>query len=245
MTCCYEKGLGRTCPLELRSRGENEVPDKRPLCVILGGGGHAAVLIETLILEGSVVPWAVLDPNTMLWGQQLCGLPIRGGDERLSDLMAEGVVGFVVGLGGTGDNDPRRRLFLHAQGVGLRPVAVRHPSAICSPSAYVGEGTVLLAGSIVSARTTLGRNVIINSGAIVEHDGRIGDHVHIASGAVLASTVTVEECAHIGAGAVVRQSLRVGAGAIVGAGAVVVRDVESGQRVVGVPARPLSVRGLQ
>ncbi len=219
------------------------MPDKRPLCVILGGGGHAAVLIETLILEGGAVPWAVLDSNKTLWGQQLCGLPIRGGDEKISDLKAEGVVGFVVGLGGTGDNDPRRRLFLHAQGVGLHPVAVRHPSAICSPSAHVGEGTVLLAGSIVGAHTTVGRNVIINSGAVVEHDGHIGDHVHIASGAVLASTVTVEEGAHIGAGAVVRQSIRVGAGAIVGAGAVVIRDVGPGQTVVGVPAQPLSFRG--
>ena len=232
-------------PSEPRLLGRNEVAEKRPLCVILGGGGHAAVIIETLILEGGAVPWVVLDSNQALWGQQLCGLPIRGGDEKLSDLKAEGVDGFVVGLGGTGDNEPRRRLFLNAQGVGLRPMTVRHPSAICSTSAHVGEGTVLLAGSVVGARTTVGRNVIINSGAIVEHDGHIGDHVHIASGAVLASTVTVEEGAHIGAGAVVRQSIRVGAGAIVGAGAVVVRDVRPGQTVVGVPAQPLSDRRRQ
>lgn len=232
-------------PSKPRFRGEYEVPDNRPLCVILGGGGHAVVLIEMLILEGGAVPWAVLDSNQTLWGHQLCGLPILGGDECLPGLKSEGVDSFIVGLGGTGDNEPRRRLFVNAQGIGLRPLTVRHPRAICSPSAHVGEGTVLLAGSIVGARTTVGRNVIINSGAIVEHDSQIGDHVHIASGAVLASTVTVEEGAHIGAGAVIRQCMRIGAGSIVGAGAVVVRDVEAGRTVAGVPAQPLLVRRRQ
>lgn len=216
--------------------------EERPRCVILGGGGHAAVVIEALMLEGTAVPWVVLDSNEALWGKQLSGVQIRGGDERLPDLKDEGVVGFVVGLGGTGDNGPRRRLFARAQSVGLRPLTVRHPTAICSPSARVGDGTVVLAGCIVGAHATLGANVIINSGAIVEHDCSIGDHVHIASGAVLASTVSVEEGAHIGAGAVVRQCVRVGAGAIVGAGAVVVRDVVPGQTVGGVPAQPLPVR---
>ena len=39
-------------------------------------------------------------------------------------------------------------------------------------------------------------------------------------------------------GAVVTNGLLVGDGAVVAAGAVVVRDVASGERVQGVPARP-------
>ncbi|MGH7257371.1 MAG: NeuD/PglB/VioB family sugar acetyltransferase [Nitrospiraceae bacterium] len=211
-------------------------------CVILGGGGHAAVVIEALMLGGRTMPWVVLDSNEALWGKELSGVSIRGGDELLPDLKQEGVEGFVVGLGGTGDNGPRRHLFARAQMAGLRPLTVHHPSAVYSSSALVGEGTVILAGSIVGVHARIGRNVIINSGAIVEHDCIIGDHVHIASGAVLASTVCVEEGAHIGAGAVIRQRIKVGAGAVVGAGSVVIRDVASGQTVVGVPAQPLPVR---
>lgn len=232
-------------PSESHLREVMWVAEERLRCVILGGGGHAEVVIEALMLEKAAVPWIVLDSNEALWGTHLSGVLIGGGDERLPGLKDEGVMSFVVGLGGTGDNGPRRRLFAYAQKVGVCPLTVRHPTAICSPSAWVGEGTVVLAGCIVGAHATLGSNVIINSGAIVEHDCRIGDHVHIASGAVLASAVSVEEGAHIGAGAVVRQGIRIGAGAIVGAGAVVIRDVGPGQTVGGVPAQPLPIRGRQ
>ena len=131
--------------------------DERLRCAILGGGGHAAVVIEALALEGAVVPSMVLDSNEALWGSRLSGVPIRGGDDRLPALRDEGVEGFVIGLGGTGDNGPRSRLFASAQQAGLHPISVRHPSAMCSPSAQVGVGTVMLAGCIIGARTTIGR----------------------------------------------------------------------------------------
>jgi UDP-2-acetamido-3-amino-2,3-dideoxy-glucuronate N-acetyltransferase len=49
---------------------------------------------------------------------------------------------------------------------------------------------------------------------------------------------TVERGASLGSGAVVMGGVRIGARAIVGAGAVVTHDVEPGDTVVGVPARP-------
>jgi UDP-perosamine 4-acetyltransferase len=54
--------------------------------------------------------------------------------------------------------------------------------------------------------------------------------------------VRVGAGAHIGAGATVRQGIAIGEQAIVGAGAVVVKDVPPNTVVVGVPARPISVR---
>jgi len=215
------------------------------VCVILGGGGHARVLIDCIEVEGRVQLHGILDPDQRSWGQTVLGVPILGSDELLADMMASGVNYFAVGLGGTGDNGPRQRLFELGLSYDLKPLMIKHPTVILSPWCKVGEGSQLLPGSIVNAGAELGINVIINTGAIIEHDCLIGNHVHVATGARLASTVRVGDGAHIGAGATVRQCITIGEGAIVGAGAVVVKDVPPRIVVAGVPARPLRGVGSQ
>lgn len=212
---------------------------KGALCIILGGGGHARVLIDSLQVSGIAIPYAVLDPDRSRWGQNLFGVPVMGDDNLLPELMNRGANCFVVGLGSTGDNRPRQRLFEVGLSYNLEPLTIVHPTAVCSRWAKVGHGSQLLPGSIVNAGATIGVNVIVNSGAIVEHDCVLGDHVHVATGAQLASAVQVGTGAHIGAGATVKQCIIIGEGAVVGAGAVVVKDVPRNMVVVGVPARSL------
>lgn len=207
-------------------------------CVILGGGGHAAVLLDALMASRQAEPYVVVDSNPLSWGKDLFGVPIRGGDETLSELIRQGVTCFLVGVGGIGYNSPRQRLFELGLSRGLKPLTLRHPSSVCSPWARVGEGSALLAGAVVNARAVLGVNVIVNTGAIVEHDCVVGKHVHIATGAKIAGGVLIGDGAHVGAGATIRNGLRIGDGAVVGAGAVVVKDVGPWSIVYGVPARP-------
>ena len=213
-----------------------------PRCVILGGGGHASVLLDALLLAGTATPVAVLDTNPERHGRTVLGVPVIGDDRRLAALAADGVTHFVVGVGGVRDNQPRRRLFERACASGLRPLTVVHPRAVVSAWAEVGGGSALMPGAIVNAGARLGVNVIVNSGAVVEHDCRVGNHVHVATGARLCSTVQVGDGAHVGAGAVVRQLLTIGRAAVVGAGAVVVEDVADEAVVVGVPARSVTAR---
>lgn len=210
-----------------------------PHTVILGGGGHARVLIESLLASGVAVPEAVLDADPSVWGREVFGVPIHGSDQRLPELQRQGVTHFVVGLGGVGDNRPRQQLFERAMAHGLQPLTVIHPTAIVSRAATIGGGSLVGPGAIVNAGAVLGVNVIVNTGAIVEHDCHVGDHVHIATGAKLSSTMRVGSLAHIGVGASVRQRLTIGEGAVVGAGAVVVKDVDPWTVVVGVPAQVL------
>jgi sugar O-acyltransferase (sialic acid O-acetyltransferase NeuD family) len=205
-----------------------------PACVVFGGGGHARVLIDALLASGAGRPVAIVDPAPI--GREVLGVPVIGGEE--APLPRE-ATHFVMGLGSTRDNGPRRRLFENAVARGLRPLTVVHPGALVSRFARVGPGCAILAQAVVNAGATLCVNVIVNTGAIVEHDCIVGDHAHVATGACLAGTVTVGEEAHVGAGAVVRQGARIGAGAVIGAGAAVIKDVPAGVVVAGVPARPL------
>jgi UDP-perosamine 4-acetyltransferase len=209
-------------------------------CVVLGAGGHAAVLLDSIAACNDIVVRFILDINPVKWGKSFCGVVVRGGDDLMSTLTSQGITHFIVGVGATGNNSTRRRLFALALSHGLQPLSVIHPSAICSSHASLVDGVQILAGAIINSGTSVGRNAIVNTGAIVEHDCHIEGHVHIATGARLGGGVTVHEEAHIGMGASIRQGMIIGRRAIVGAGAVVVNDVSDGITVVGVPAHPLN-----
>lgn len=209
----------------------------RTIPVLLGAGGHARSLIDCLE-QLQMRPLALLDPDPGQHGSQVFGIPIMGDDSLLPKLVELGADCFAVGVGSTGSNRLRQRLFELAV-VHLPPLTVIHPRAFCSPRASIGAGAQIMAGGVVNAGAELGRNIIVNCGAIVEHDCAIGNHVHIATRAALTGGVRVGAGAFIGAGAVVRQGVRIGEGAIVGAGAVVINDVPQYTVVAGVPAQPL------
>lgn len=205
--------------------------------ILIGAGGHAAVLIETLTASGQLLPLVAIDADPALRGNKLLGVPIDGGDERIPDWIARGASRFIVGVGSAASTASRMRIFNLALAWKLSPCEVLHPAANCSPSSCRGAGLQLLAGAIVGPRSILGENVLINHGAIVDHDAQIGDHVHVAIGACICGNVRIGDGAHIGAGATVIQGVSIGANAVVGAGAVVIKDVPPGAVVVGVPAR--------
>ena len=69
-----------------------------------------------------------------------------GDDSLLPQLIADGARFFVVGVGGVGDNGPRRRLFEQGISTGLEPLTIKHPASICSRWAEVGAGLPIAAG---------------------------------------------------------------------------------------------------
>lgn len=208
----------------------------------IGAGGHARVLLETLLARDDVELIGLLDANPAMKGTTVLGVRVLGSDDLLRGLRRDGVTHAFIGVGGTADNGPRRRLFELARGSGLQVLTVVHPSATVSPSAALGEGTCVCPGAIVAAGAQLGCNVIVNTGAVVEHDCVVGDHAHVASGAVLAGGVIVGEGAHIGAGASVKQGVRIGVDSVVALGAAVIDDVPDRVVVGGVPARPMRAK---
>lgn len=203
-------------------------------CAVIGGGGHGRVIVECLMLEGQYSPLMVVDP--LLDRALMPDLPVVDDFEAV---LQAGVRSFVIGVGGRGGNPVRSRLFAEAVAAGLSPVSSVHPSAVVSPSAEIGAGSVVLAGAVVGVGARVGVNSIINTGARVDHDCLLGENVHVAPGAVICGGVQIGAGTHVGPAAVIVERLTVGPGAVVGAGSVVLREVDPGLRVAGTPSRPI------
>lgn len=209
--------------------------------VILGGGGHARVVADTLMLRersilGAVARKAVPGTNTA-WG-----LPLLGDDDALDALDRRGIA-LANGVGSIGSTALRADVFRRARELGFAFTQVIHPSAVIAASVELGDGAQIMAGAVVQPGTEIGDNVLINTRASVDHDCRIGAHVHIAPGAVLSGGVKVGEGTHIGTGAVIIQSLSIGKHCLIAAGAVVCRDVPDGAVVRAPESRNEIERG--
>ena len=137
---------------------------------------------------------------------------------------------------------PERRRELHDEalkrGLLLAPAAI-DPSAVLSPSARIGDGSLVNAGVIIGALSFIGACCLINRAASLGHHSIIGDFVSIGPGAVLASNVRVGECSLIGAGSTILPNVEIGAGAVIAAGSVVRKTVGDGVLVSGNPAKEL------
>ena len=139
-------------------------------------------------------------------------------------------------IASVGDPSVRRRL------VELWPgdqyLTLLSDRAWITADSEIGEGCVVAPMAAINRLCTLGKHVLINVGAIVSHDVVVGAFSTISPGCSVGGLVSIGEGAFLGIGSTVRERIRIGDGALVAAGAVVVEDVDNGQTVIGVPARP-------
>jgi len=205
--------------------------------IIIGAGGHALVVADLLLSQGTPV-LGFTDADRRLHGKNLLGLPVLGDDSVLTTHPHDSIA-LALGIGSTGDNTVRRRLFENLSAQGYRFPCLIHPSAVVGRSVEIKDGGQIMAGAIIQTCCRIGTNAIVNTRAGLDHDCSIGDHVHIAPGATLCGGVNVETGAHVGAGATILQGVDIGANALIGAGAVIHRPVSAGKRVAGVPGREI------
>lgn len=197
--------------------------------MLIGGGGHAKVVMDIVEACGDVVA-GILD-DALAVGTEVLGIPVVGTTadaDRFGDCL------FVVAVG---NNAVRRRL---AGQLDVSWYTAIHPAAVVSRRAEIGAGSVVMPQAVVNAAARVGCHCIINTAAVVEHDNCVGDYSHVSCGAVLTGTVCVGEETLIGAGAVVRNNVSICGGAVVAAGAVVTADVTEPGTYAGVPARKMT-----
>lgn len=202
--------------------------------IVIGGGGHAKVVMSSLLasgwsgIAGFVAPASAESPS----GDH----PIVGDDAWLQDRNPDDFILF-NGIGFASKDNRRRRVYEIYTGQGFKFGTVVHPRAYVAAEAEIVGPCEILAGAIIQPCARIGANTTINTAACVDHDCIIGDHSHIAPGSRLSGGVRVGRCCLLGIGSTVVQNVTIGDNAIVGAGSTVISDVPSNSVVVGSPAR--------
>jgi len=204
--------------------------------ILIGGGGHARVLIDLINACGSYEIAGIVDAQ-LAPGVSVSGVTVVGNDSILPELYGKGIKNACIAVGSVKDNSKRKTLYEKVKYAGFLIPALVHPSAIVSGKSKIHEGVQVMAGAIVQTGVLIGEDTIVNTGAIVEHDCAIGNHAHICPGATLSGGCLIGEGAFIGAGATVLQGIKIGDNSVVSAGAVVIKNVPDNATVIGVPAR--------
>ncbi|MFO0910707.1 MAG: hypothetical protein U0794_20565 [Isosphaeraceae bacterium] len=139
--------------------------------LIHGAGGHAKVVADIARALGYRVVAFVEDPPTRD-GQPYYGSIIVSWDRFVGD--PDTWRGAQVALA-VGDNAARQHAYERFVARGRAIVTLVHPTAVVSPTARLGTGTVVMPTAVVNADATTGIGVIVNTGAVAEHDTILGD----------------------------------------------------------------------
>ncbi|EJV69993.1 acetyltransferase [Bacillus mycoides] len=205
--------------------------------LIIGDGGHSKVVKDIILSNTQYEIVGYLDDkyieiilvNGIYFG------PISAIGEMINKFQKVKVVIAV------GNNKMRSLIFRRLNLYDCSFATLIHKTAVVSPTARLGNGTVVMPYAVINADTIVGEHVIINTGVVIEHDNQIGRFAHVSPHSTLAGSVSIEEGVHVGVAAALIPGVHVGEWATIGAGAVVINDIPPKYTVVGIPARVINV----
>ena len=203
--------------------------------IVVGGGDQGRQVISAIEAgEGNRIV-GVLD-RAILSGTAISGYPVLGTEHDLRATAEQhGVGAFVVAIG---DNTTRGTVLeqLVAGCPDLSLCTIIHPTASVARDATVGDGSIVLAGAVVSNGCTVGRGVLLGTRSSIDHDCAIDDYASLAPGVTTGGTVHIGRATALGVGANVVHGITIGADTVVGAGALVLDDIPERVVAYGVPA---------
>lgn len=200
--------------------------------IILGASGHAKVIAD-IVKKNNDILIGFLDDNLEIQNKIIFDSKKVLG--TIEDVYKYSDCYFIVGIG----NNKVRKMISNKYSY-LKWYTAIHPSAVIANEVEIGEGTVIMAGTVINTGTKIGKHCIVNTSSSLDHDNILEDYVHISPGSHLAGTVRIGEETWICAGVTVVNNINIGKNNIIGAGATVIKSIlEENSTYVGVPVKKI------
>jgi len=210
--------------------------DRQSRLVIIGAGGFGRQIAAVVADMNARSPkWdfaGFVDDEAE--GTTVEGYPIMGPVEWLFERTEKPYV-----LCAIGDPRIRKRIVAECGKRGVRFATIVHPSVVMSRFVWVGEGTMIMPGTVITTNVRIGKHCLINSGCRIGHDTVIEDYSSCMPATAVAGDVVLSEGCYLGIGSCVVNKANVGAWSVIGAGAAVVDDIPPGVVAVGIPAKSI------
>ena len=201
--------------------------------IVIGGGGFAKEVIW-LANDCSRKVRGVLDDSDQTHNTQVQGATVLG---DVSSWVNYKDREFIIAIG-----SPRtRQKVLDKMLTFGEPdfATLIHPSVRLSNTVSIGEGSIICAGSILTADISLGKHNILNLNVTVGHECEFADFVTIAPMVAVSGNVKLQYLVEVGTGAVIRQGLELAEGSMLGMGGILTKNIPERLIFAGNPAKKL------
>ncbi len=199
--------------------------------VLVGGGGHCKVVIESLKELNIYDEILITDPDLPA-GTEIMDCKVVGDDSLLQTLYNDGVTDAFVTVGSIKTTKIRRRIAEKVQAIGFFEPVIIDATAVVAASAHIGSGTYIGKKSVVNADCVIGDHSIINTASVMEHESCCGEFCHVSIGAICCGNVKLGNDVFVGANSTIIQGISVVDNTVVGAGVVVRKKIEKARVVI-------------
>ncbi|UVI31529.1 acetyltransferase [Paenibacillus spongiae] len=207
--------------------------------VVIGSGGHAKVVIDSLEQSKQYTIIGLIDDNKTP-GTHVYGYEVLGGLNYIQDHRSQ-IDGGIIAIG---DNCVRSSIAARIMNIQpqFRFITSVHPSASIARGVTIGEGTVIMAGAVINSDTHIGKHCILNTKSSVDHDSSVGDFVSLAPNATTGGQVSIGRYSVLSLGASVIHGITIGEHSVIGAGSTVLSSIDSYVVAYGTPTRVVRTR---
>ncbi|MFW2134689.1 acetyltransferase [Chryseobacterium sp. TY4] len=168
-------------------------------------------------------------------GKLINGLPILGGLTDLNNFSEDLAIAISIG-----EPQLKKKIINKINNKQISYPSLIHPNcSIGADEVFIGEGTIICEGTILTCNIQIGNFAILNLYCTVGHDVTIGDYSSFMPSVNISGEVLIENAVYVGTGAKIINRLSIGENTIVGAGAIVSKSLPSNCTAVGIPAKPI------
>lgn len=135
----------------------------------------------------------------------------------------------------------REKICDNFESKGAEFITLIHPTVRVSPSAQIGNGSILYPNAYVSTAAKIDKHVIINYGSGIGHDALISSFTTISAFCDVTGNVKLGKRIFLGSHVTIAPGVKLSDDAYVALGSAVVSNVAAGKKIMGVPARRLEL----
>ncbi|HKY13394.1 MAG TPA: biotin/lipoyl-containing protein [Microthrixaceae bacterium] len=206
------------------------VDDGRRRLLVIGAGLGATQVIDILGHHDDVTAVAIVDDETTCWGDEVAGVPVVGGRDRIAELLDRGVVDAAV-ISISTSVQVRASMRAFCDQLDLPLANAIDPTARIATGVEMGLGNVLCAFCHLGVGAVVGHNNFLSAYNSFDHHSILGSDISTGPGCMTSGLVTIGDRARFGTGIFVEPKVHVGQDALIASGSVLLGDVPDGHVV--------------